>query len=185
MEDDQIIKLYWDRNTTAINHTSEKYGSYCMTVARNVLQNEEDAEECVNDTWLVAWNSMPPKYPNCLSSYLARITRSKAIDRWRGQHREKRGGSILTLALEELTEVIPAKTSPEQAIIKQELGQAISQCLMKLPEEERNVFLARYWFLEPVSGIAHRFALTHRQVYYILHRTQNKLRRYLQEEEFI
>ena len=185
MEDERIIRLFWERDTSEIDHTSEKYGSYCMTVARNVLQNEEDAEECVNDTWLGAWNSIPPNRPNCLSSYLARITRSKAIDHWRKEHREKRGGSALALALEELAEAVPAKTSPEQELLKKELGQAITRFLLKLPEVERNVFLARYWFLEPVSGIGDRFALTRSRVYHILHRTKNKLRQFLQEEELV
>ena len=185
MEDKQIIELYWERNQEAISQTAEKYGNYCTTIARNILQNEEDAEECVNDTWLGAWNSIPPKRPEHLPSFLGKLTRYKAIDCWRASHREKRGGCAVEIALDEIAEVVPACDSPEQDILNQELVQAINRFLASLTATERNVFIVRYWYLVDIAGISERFGFSYSKVHSMLHRIRKKLRQYLQKENLL
>lgn len=111
MEDNRIIDLYWAREEQALTETERKYGGYCRTIARNILKIHEDAEECVSDTWLNAWNAMPPKRPSVLSAFLGKITRNLAFDRWKAAHAEKRGGGSLPLALDELDECIAAKAA--------------------------------------------------------------------------
>ena len=185
MEDETIIDLYWERNPLAIDRSSEKYGNYCSTIARNILQSEEDSEECVNDTWLGAWNSIPPKRPNNLATFLGKITRSKAIDRWRTEHREKRGGCTISIALDEIAEAIPAGGSPEQEVMRKELARAIDRFLDALPELERNVFLCRYWYFESISEISERFDFSYGKVKSMLLRTRKKLRDFLKEEDML
>ena len=185
MEDKQIIELYWERNQEAISQTAEKYGNYCTAIARNILQTEEDAEECVNDTWLGAWNSIPPKRPEHLPGFLGKLTRYKAIDCWRSQHREKRGGCAVTIALDEIAEVMPSGDGLEQDVLNQELVQAINRFLASLTAAERNVFIVRYWYLEDIAGISERFGFSYGKVHSMLHRTRNKLRQYLQKENLL
>lgn len=185
MEENKIIALYWKRDSDAIARTTERYGGYCMAIARNVLQNEEDAEECFNDTLLAAWNSIPPQKPNDLGSYLGKLARTRAIDRWRAARRQKRGGDMVTVALEELAEVIPSDSSPEEAVLGQELTRALDRFLGTLSEPERNVFLLRYWYFEEISNICVRFDYSQSKVYTMLHRTRNKLKDFLQKEELL
>ena len=109
MDDNDIIQLYWDRNEQAIRITSDKYGHYCKAIARNILNNEEDAEECVNDTWLHAWNAMPPHRPSLLSTFLGKITRNLSFDLYRKMHRKKRGESQMDAVLDELEECVSGK----------------------------------------------------------------------------
>ena len=185
MEDRKIVALYLERNSAAIAQSSERYGKYCKTIAQNILGNELDAEECVNDTWLAAWNSIPPRRPENLGAYLGRLTRSKAIDRWRTQHREKRGGSTVPLALEEISELIPGDNGPEQELLNKDLIRAINRFLASLSESERNVFLCRYWYFEEISGICFRLGFSRSKVDTMLHRTRNKLRKFLQKEDLL
>ena len=185
MEDEKIIDLYWERNPLAIDRTSEKYGNYCSTIARNILRNEEDSEECVNDTWLGAWNSIPPKRPKNLATFLGKITRSKAIDRWRTEHREKRGGCAISLALDEIAEAIPAGGSPEQEVMRKELARTIDRFLDELPKEARIVFMLRYWFFADIEEIAARLGFSRSKVKSMLHRTRSKLRLFLQKENLL
>ncbi len=185
MEDKQIISLYWERNQDAITQTAEKYGNYCTAIARNILQNEEDAEECVNEVWLGAWNSIPPNRPEHLPGFLGKLTRYKAIDRLRAQNRKKRGGNAITVVLDEIAELTPSGDGPEQEILNQELVEAINRFLASLPAVERNVFIVRYWYLEDLAGIGKRFGFSYGKVHSMLHRTRNKLRQYLQEEDLL
>ncbi len=185
MEDKAIVALYFQRNTDAIRQSAERYGNYCKAIARNILQNEQDEEECVNDALLSAWNSIPPNRPENLGAYLGKLTRGKAIDRWRSLRREKRGGSSVTLALEEIAEVIPAGGGPEQELFRKELTRAIHRFLDSLGETERNVFLCRYWYFEEIGGICASFNFSRSKVESMLHRTREKLKRFLQKEELI
>ena len=185
MDDKQIIELYWERNTLAIDRTMEKYGNYCSAIARNILGSEEDAEECVNDTWLGAWNSIPPKRPEHLPGFLGKLTRYKAIDRLRAQNREKRGGGNVELALDEIAEIVPAGFSPEQNILDLELVQAINRFLTELPKETRMIFMLRYWFFADIEEISARFGFSYSKVKSILHRTRSKLRLFLQKEDLL
>ena len=108
MEDSAIIDLYWARQERALEETDRKYGSYCWTIAHNILKNRQDTEECVNDTWLKAWNAMPPHRPAILSSFLGTITRNLSLDRYQAGRTGKRGGGRVTVALDELEDCIPA-----------------------------------------------------------------------------
>ena len=185
MEDSQIIDLYWARSEQAVQETDTKYGGYCRSIAHNILKNREDSEECVSDTWLNAWNAMPPKRPSVLSAFLGKITRNLAFDRWKAAHAEKRGGGSLPLALDELDECIAAKGGVEAAFDEKELSHAIDAFLRTLPERECSIFLRRYWYVDSVQDIAARYALRENTAKSILFRTREKLRRYLAGEGII
>lgn len=184
MEDHAIIELYWSRNPEAIQRTGEKYGGYCRTIARNILPDRRDAEECVNDTWLGAWNAMPEDRPSLLAQYLGKITRNLAFDRWRAGRTEKRGGGELPLVLEELAECA-SSADTLQAVEAAELEAAVNRFLHTLPERECSVFLRRYWFTEPMADIAGRYGMREATVRTSLFRTREKLRRHLEKEGFL
>ena len=152
MEDSGILELYFLRNEQALRESDRKYGAYCGAIAYGILQNREDTEETVNDTWLSAWNAIPPRRPECLKGFLGRITRNGAIDRWRRRTAEKRGGEMV-LALEELGECIPSGDNVEQQVQAAELGKVLEAFLQTLPEERRRMFLMRYWYLAPIRAL--------------------------------
>ena len=181
-EDSKIIDLYWARKEQALAETDAKYGNYCRTIARNILRNFEDTEECVSDTWLHAWNSMPPQRPGILSAFLGRITRNLSFDRCKYQQAAKRGGGALPLALDELGECIPASGRVEHELEQKELAAAIDRFLRTLPEKDCNLFLRRYWYVDSISVIADRYGMKENTVKSILFRTREKLRKFLGEE---
>lgn len=176
MEDSRIIELYWERSEKAIAETAAKYGSYCYSIAYNVLNNREDAGECVNDTYLGAWDSMPPQRPSILSAFLGKITRNLSLKRWRDAHVQKRGGGQLPVVLDELEECISSKLSVEEQVEGKELSQWVNEFVSELPEEERKVFVCRYWYLDPVDAIALRFGFSKSKVKSMLMRTRGKLK---------
>ena len=182
LEDSKIIDLYWARKEQALAETDAKYGSYCRTIARNIPRNFEDTEECVSDTWLHAWNSMPPQRPGILSAFLGRITRNLSFDRCKYQQAAKRGGGTLPLALDELGECIPSAQRVEYALEQKELAAAIDRFLRTLPEKDCNLFLRRYWYVDSISVIADRYGMKENTVKSILFRTREKLRKFLGEE---
>ena len=182
MEDARIVDLYWARSETAINETSAKYGKYCYTIAHNILANREDADESVNDTYLAAWNSMPPHRPAILSTFLGKITRRISIDKWRSRSAEKRGGGEIFLALDELSECISSHNSVEQEIEAAELGKAIDCFVMALPLMERRVFICRYWYLDSIASICQQFGFSQSKIKVMLHRTRKDLRSYLERQ---
>lgn len=184
MEDKEIVSLYWQRNAKAIEETASKYGSYCKSIAKNILGNDEDAEECVNDTYLNAWNSIPPHCPNILSTYLGKITRNLSFDKFRYRKADKRGRGEIELVLEELSECVSGMDSVEQTIDKQELVKAINDFLDTLSKEKCNIFLCRYWYALSVKEIAKKFRMTEGNVSVTLNRTRNKLKSYLIERGF-
>lgn len=181
MEDREIVNLYWNRNEDAISETDSKYGGYCKSIAKNILENFEDVEECVNDTYLKAWNSMPPKRPNRLSTYLGKITRNISFDRYRHGKARKRGGGEIALVLDELAECVSGIDSVEQEVSRNQLIEDINGFLNLLPKEKCNIFLCRYWYAMPVTEIAKRFKTTEGNVSVVLNRIRNKLKRYLAE----
>jgi RNA polymerase sigma-70 factor (ECF subfamily) len=185
MEDSYIVDLYWKRSENAISETASKYGKYCQTIARNILFNNEDSEEAVNDTYLSAWNSMPPHRPSILSTYLGKITRRISLNMWRDRNRDKRGGGEVTLALDELEECIPSSYSVEQAIQAAELSEVIDRFIVALPTVERRVFVCRYWYLDPLSAICKQFGFSQAKVKSMLYRTRGKLLDYLKKEDFL
>lgn len=185
MEDAQIIELYWKRNPDAISESSEKYGNYCFSIAENLLCDPRDSEECVNDTFLGAWDSIPPHRPERLKLFLAKITRRLAFNRWHSRTAQKRGGGELPLVLEELEECIAGGTDPEESVRACELSASVRRFVRGLPQREKSVFTGRYFFTEPVEKVAEDNGLTVNHTYVLLSRIRQKLRRHLIKEEFL
>lgn len=182
MEDQAIIDLYFSRSENAISETAVKYGGYCYSIAHNILANKEDSEECVSDTWLTAWRTMPPKRPSALAIFLGKITRNGAISRWRERQAYKRGGGEITLALEELRDCVADPDTVEASYDRKETVRAFNRLLGALSETERNVFLRRYWCVDTVADIAASFGFSEGKVKSMLHRTRLKLRKQLEKE---
>lgn len=185
MEDKQIIDLYWKRSEQAISETDTKYGPYCYKIAYNILTNKEDSEECVYDTYMDAWNAMPPHKPTLLGSFLGKITRRISIDRWRLRTAAKRGGNEIDLALDELDWCVSDSRSLEDELDQKELIGAVNQFLAALSVTERRVFLQRYWAMESIDTIAVTYNFSQSKVTSMLHRTRHKLRIMLDKEGFI
>lgn len=185
MEDSRIVELYCARSESAIKETAAKYGKYCYVIAYNILSNEQDAEECVNDTYMGAWNSIPPHRPSVLSTFLGKITRRISINRWKERSRDKRGGNAVTLALDELTDCVPSSADAEEILEINELSAAINSFLSTLGETERDVFVCRYWLLAPVEKISMRFEFSQSKTKSMLYRTRRKLNAFLVKEGLI
>lgn len=171
LTDEEIIRLLEARDERAVDRLQSKYGRYCLTVAMNILHNQPDAEECVNDTYLRAWNSIPPMRPTSLRLFLAKLTRNAALDRYR---QRKVRGTDFQVALEELESVL---SLPEEDADK--LPNLINEFLDGLPATDRTVFLLRYWHAMPVADIARRGNWTVNAVSVRLYKTREKLRAFL------
>lgn len=184
MDDAKIVRLFWDRDEQAISATADKYGGYCTAIARNILGNKEDAEECVNDTYLNAWNSMPPHRPSVLSTFLGKITRNLSFDRYRHNTAGKRGGGETAAVLDELLEIVSDTDSVEQEINRRELVKAIDTFLGTLSAGKRGIFICRYWYFDSISAIASSFGMTENSVSVNLNRIRLKLHNYLLERGF-
>ncbi len=184
MEDKAIIQLYWDRSDEAIPATDEKYGSQCRGLSARILQSREDAEECVNDTWLRAWNTMPPQFPGSLRAYLLKIVRNLSIDRWRAESSRKRGGGAAELVLE-LEDCLPPAPSAEEVTEARAAAEVIDRWLDRLPVEDRVIFLKRYWYGMTVKEIARQFSCTQNHMAKRLFRLRNSLRAALEQEGVI
>lgn len=184
MEDSKIVQLYWDRNELAISATSEKYGNYCNSIARNILGNREDAEECVNDTYVNAWNSMPPHRPRVLAAFLGKIVRNISFNRYKHNTAYKRGGGEIPVVLDELSELVSGRSSVEQEISHRELVCTINKFLQSLPPKKRNIFICRYWYTESISEIAVRYGMKETAVSMVLNRVRLQLHKYLLERGF-
>ena len=179
MEDREIIALFWARSQEAIRETARKYGAYCGTIIRRVLGDGRDAEECLNDTWLGAWNAMPPQRPNRLNVFLGRIARNLALDRYDYNHAAKRSGSFDQL-LSELNECIPYSRDD---FARMELTQILNSFFRTLPEAHRNLFLRRYWYADSVEAVALRLGWSVSKTKSALFRMRKKLKDYLVKEE--
>ena len=182
MEDGKIIDLYWARSQQAIAESEAKYGPYCHTMARRIQDREEDAEECVNDTWLRAWNAMPPQRPGILSAFFGKLTRNLSLDRWRRLKAAKRGGSQVEVALHELEDCLPDHRRPDENLEASETAAIISAFLRTYPAEDRALFVRRYFYLEPLNGLADRFGLSMGQTKSRLHRMRTRLKQELERE---
>ncbi len=182
MDDTRIVELYWSRSEQAISETEAKYGNYCRTISRNILADSADAEECVNDTYLKAWNSMPSNRPARLAPYLGRLTRWLSLNRLRDQDCLKRGKGELPLVLDELAETLDSGFDTERELEIRELNREIRRLLSGLEKEERDIFLSRYWYVASIAEIAERSGFTESKVKSMLHRTRKKLLRQLKEE---
>ena len=184
MDDAKIVQLYWDRDEQAIPATAEKYGGYCTAIARNILGNREDAEECVNDTYLQAWNAMPPHRPRTLSTFLGKITRNLSLNRYKHNMADKRGGGQAVAVLDEIADFVSDTDSVEREVDGRELIRAIDDFLEGLPVRKRTIFVCRYWYFDDVSQIADRLEMTEIHVAVTLSRLRAKLHNYLSERGF-
>lgn len=182
MEDCQIVDLYWQRSENAIAETDKKYGSFCHTIAYNILHNPEDSDECVNDTYLKTWNLLPPKRPRLLSPLLGKITRNLSLDRYRKYMAEKRGGGQMPLALEELSTCV--LDGEDSFIERRVLTDILNQFLDDLPEQQRKVFVQRYWYVCSIQEIAGEYGMTQSKVKMMLLRLRSRLREELEQEGF-
>lgn len=184
MDDATIIQLYFDRNEKAITATADKYGGYCTSIANNILNNQEDADECVNDMYLKTWNTIPPHRPQMLSTFLGKIVRNLAFNRYKQNTADKRGSGEIALVLDELAECVSGKDDVEQAYEHKELVETINNFLSTLPVEKRNIFVCRYWYTESISDIAARYGMNYAAVSMTLNHLRNKLHNYLVERRY-
>lgn len=182
MDDRRIVDLYWERSEKAISETSKKYGKYCSCIAYNILHNHEDCEECVNDTYMRAWDAMPPQRPERLSTFLGKITRNLSLNRYEKYSAKKRGVGQTTLVLEELKECIPSPDRVEQVIDDMLIVETLNRFLAALPSETRRFFVRRYWYLSPVKEIAYDYSVSESKVKMSLMRTRNELKKVLEKE---
>ncbi len=182
MKDSQIIELYWTRSENAIQETEAQYGRYFRYIANSILNNDADAEEIVNDTYIKAWNTIPPARPKALKGYLGRLCRQLALDRYDHLHAEKRGGGQVPLVLEELSECLADPHEDYNAEI--DLKDVLERFLKTLPTKTRRMFLRRYWYLSSVSEIAKEFGISESGVTVLMLRTRQKLKEFLQKEDF-
>ena len=183
LEDSKIIELFFARAEQAIVELSAKYGTVCGRIARNILKNDLDAEECVNDTYLAAWNTIPPQKPNPLRTYIFRIVRNISIAKYHANTSVKRN-SIYDVALDELENCLAAPNTIEQEISAKELSRQIDHFLATLDEENQMMFVRRYWYSDSISDIAERFQTSNNNVSVHLSRTREKLKTYLKKEGF-
>lgn len=179
MEDEEIIDLYWKRQEKAIYETDKKYGKYCNTISFNILQNEEESKECVNDTYLKTWNSIPPQRPNILKLYIGKITRNLAINQYRKKKAQKRDYT-LEIALEELNECISSNIV-EKEIDNNELVNVLNNFLSTLSQDKRKIFLERYWYLYSIKEISLKNKISESNTKTILSRIRKQLKTYLKE----
>ena len=184
MEDKRIIELYWERDESAIRETDARYGRYLWTIAYNVLADREDSDECVNDSYYKAWEAMPPHRPASLASFLARIVRSLAVDRFRRRTAQKRVASEYTFSLEELAECVSGGEEPQETAELHLLAQAVNEYLHTLSREARSVFLWRYYFMDSMKEIALRLDVSESQIKSMLYRMRVGLRSHLEKEGF-
>ncbi len=184
MQDELIVELYWQRNEDAISQTQKKYEKLLISIAHNILYNNEDCKESVNDTYLAAWNSMPPNKPNVLSAYLCKITRRISIDIFRKKNREKRKASEYSLSLDELDECLSSTSTTEHEYEEKQLTYAINEFLHTLSDEAKNLFIGRYYFLDPLKKVAQYCNLSESNAKTILYRTRLALKEYLKKEGF-
>lgn len=180
MDDLMIIELYFARDEQAIHETDIKYGKLCFGVANNVLSNDEDAKECVNDTYLSMWNTIPPTRPNNFAAFICKIVRNLSLKKLDFNLAKKRNPDVM-VSFSELEEILPDnRIDPDTG--DEEIGRLISDFLRKEKADARNVFIRKYYFFDPVSDIAGRYSFTESKVKNMLYHTRNKLREYLKKE---
>ena len=184
MDDIRIIDLFLARNEQAIEETDRKYGRLCFGIANRILDKKEDSEECVNDTYLAAWNSMPANRPNVLSTYLSKITRQITIDLFRKKNRLKRYASEYAISLDELGDSFSDSTTPEQELDTKLLIEAINRFLRTLPNDDRNTFIGRYYFFDSLKEVAAYCGMSESKAKSMLYRTRQSLKAYLEKEGF-
>ena len=184
MDDSQIVALFWNRDESAIKHCEMKYGSYCRSIAHRILGDDLDADECVNDTYQAAWDSIPPHSPAILSTYLGKLTRRISLKLLRSRDAQKRGNGEFDLSLAELGECVSSSHQVDSEIEFRELVNLLNRFLGKLPVDERRVFLLRYWHGLSIGEICKQFGFSKSKTESMLHRTRKKLRNLLIKEGY-
>ena len=183
--DQAIIQLYWDRDENAIKETDIAYGAYCRTISFTIVGNDEDAQECVNDTYLQTWNSIPPQKPDKLSAYLGKICRNLSINRVRQMTAQKRGAGEWTSSLDELEACIASGSGdPEKSVDNAALAESLERFVRALPAREQNLFLRRYYYLQPIAEAAAGCGMHENYAKVTLHRIRKKLKAHLEKEGF-
>lgn len=180
MEDSSIVALFWARDEQALTETSAKYGKYCWSISFHILKNRQDAEECVNDTYVQAWNAMPPQKPFALGAFLGKITRNLSINVYRSRTAQKRGGKLTQVVIDELLEC--GNDGPEALLEAAELSRLLDRFLRELPQKDCCIFLRRYWYVDTLEEIAGRYGLSLGSVKSSLFRSRKKLKAYLEKE---
>jgi RNA polymerase sigma-70 factor (ECF subfamily) len=181
MNEKEIIDLFWERSEIAISETSKKYGSYCYSIAYNILSNDSDAQECINDAYLAAWNSIPPTRPNIFKTFLGRLTRNISLDRYDYNTAKKRK-SDFDILLSELEDCIFSAADTEKEYYNGQVSKMISNFLRTIDKEQRTIFIRRYWYSDSIKDISALFGLSDSKVKSMLFRTRSKLKLYLEEE---
>ncbi len=184
MKDEAIVELYWERDENALSESRKSYGNYCMYIARNLLGDIKDSEECLDDVLLAAWNSIPPHRPSNLKTYLGKLARETAVDCLRRKSALKRTDGTDDLPFDELEEVI-GDYDVETVMEEKELSQLVTEFLRSLREDERNIFIRRYWFYAPVRSISQRYGFGQSKVLVTLKRTRDKLAEFLKKEGYL
>lgn len=179
MDDIEIVKMFLNRDENAARQAYDKYAKYCGAIANSVLENAQDAEEAVNDALMAAWNSIPPNRPENLKTYLGKLTRRIALNKYRDTHADKRGGTQVALCLDELAECLSAKETVEEITEFKALAGVLNRFVRELPDVEQRVFLRRYWYFDEIDTIARRFGMGKSKVKTMLFRTRKKLKTYL------
>lgn len=182
MDDAAIVALYLLRSEQAISETANKYGAYCMALSQRILQNQQESEENVNDTYLQAWNSIPPNRPTGLAAYLGKIARNLALNRYKAGHAEKRGAGALELSLDELADALPGGSTAEERLDADALSQSISAFLWQQNAQARRMFIRRYFYCESIEELSARFSVSQGTVKSLLSRTRSRLRAHLEKE---
>ena len=185
MVDDMILDLYFARSESAVSETAKKFGNYCFSIAVNILRNEQDAEECVNDAYLKAWQVIPPQRPSNLSSFLGKITRNLSLNKYKERRTKKRGGDEMALLFSELEDCIPSGDSVEQDYESGLVVAAINSFLTSLDSENRMVFVRRYWYADSIKAIAEHFKMSESKVMSMLFRARKTLKTHLEKERVI
>lgn len=182
MKDEEIITLYWERDQGAIPATDEKYGRLLNSIANRILHSVQDAEECVNDTYLGTWNSIPPQKPAYFQAFLGAIVRNLALDRYKEQHAKKRIPTEMTTLLSELEGALPAVNDVQKELEEKEIAVHISNFLRTQPAEKRKIFIRRYWYCDDIKTLAREFACSESKIKASLFRSREQLKRYLEKE---
>ena len=184
MDDSEIIELYWQRDEQAIKETADKYGTYCLKISLNILEDISDSEENVNDTYLQAWSTIPPNRPKSLKAFIAKIARNLALNKYKAEHTQKRRASLFTVSLDELDVCTPSRISVEDEVEMAHLSRCISDFLYQQSADARDIFVCRYFYSESIEDIAARFGFSHSKIKSTLMRTRARLKSYLQKEGY-
>ena len=182
MNDNEILTLYFARAESAVTETAKKYGNYCFSIAKKILNSSQDAEECVNDTYLRAWNAIPPERPTIFQAFLGKITRNLSFNKYKQNRTAKRGGGDIALLLGELEECVPSQVGVESQYEANLTAEIINECLLAMEQEARIVFVRRYYYADSIRDIANRFSMSESKVKSMLFRARNKLKDHLERE---